>query len=216
MQFLTMKRANRQKTENIRFVGNDEALTQALKQGNRFAQEEFYQRYAKHVRGVLVRVLGTNIDIKDHLHNVFIQAFTSVESIHDGKCLKQWLTTVAVYTAIAHIKSSQRKRWLVFVEPEAIPDHEFVCATAEQREAVRQVYTILEKMTPEDRVVFCLRVIDGMPLKDLSQIFGVSLATIKRRISRAKSRFSFLMQGNPVLLELASQISSEELQLKNG
>lgn len=191
----------KQRDGHVRFIGDDAALTVALQSGQRSAQEELYIRYGTHVRGVLVRVLGTNVDIKDHLHNTFVQIFTSVDSIRDGACLKQWLTTVTVYTAIGHIKASQRKSWLTFVCPEDVPEQQFEPASLEQREAVQQVYSVLEKMNAEDRAIFCLRVIEGMPLKELAAVFDVSIATIKRRICHAQNRFTFHIRSNPALEE---------------
>ena len=185
----------------VPFAGDDAALTVALQAGQRSAQEALYHRYATHVRNVLVRVLGTNVDLKDHLHNTFIQIFTGVESVRDGTCLKQWLTRVAVFTAIAHIKYSQRKRWLTFMAPEEVPPQEYHGADDEQREAVYQVYSILKKMTAEDRAIFCLRVIEGMQLKEMAEVFEVSLATIKRRITHAQERFAFHLRSNPALEE---------------
>ena len=204
------------KREQVCFIGDDVALTAALQAGQRVAQEELYRRYASHVRGVLVRVLGTNMDVKDHLHTTFVQIFTSVDSIRDGACLKQWLTRVAVFTAIGHIKATQRRRWLTFVEPEEIPEQEFEGASDEQREAVQQIYEILGKMSAEDRAIFSLRVIQGMPLKELTEVFDVSLATIKRRIGHAQSRFAFHLRANPVLTEWMNNVSEHHFLSKEA
>ena len=191
----------KRRTEQVHFIGDDVALTIALQARQQSAQAELYQRYATHVRGVLVRVLGTNSDIKDHLHNTFVQIFTSIDSIRDGKCLKQWLTTVTVYTAIGHIKASQRKNWLIFMGPEDVPEQQFESASLELREAVHQVYEVIDRLSPDDRAIFCLRTIEGMPLKELADVFDVSLATIKRRISHAQSRFAFHVRSVPALEE---------------
>ncbi|MBN2530369.1 MAG: sigma-70 family RNA polymerase sigma factor [Deltaproteobacteria bacterium] len=206
----------KQDTGSVRFLGDDSALTIALKNRQQSAQEELYHRYSAHVRGVLVRVLGTNVDVKDHLHNTFVQIFTSIDTIRNGTCLKQWLTTVTVYTAIGYIKASQRKKWLTFVGPEDVPEQEFESAKPEQREAVRQVYAVLERMNAEDRAIFCLRVIEGMPLKELSDIFDVSLATIKRRISHAQNRFAFYIRTNPALAEWIQTAPETHFLTKNA
>ena len=189
-------------TVRVPFIGDDSALARALKAEQPGAREALYERYAAHVRGVLVRTLGTNIDLQDHLHNVFIEAFGSTSGIRDDARLKSWLTSVAVYTAIAHIRKTSRKRWLVFSAPEELPDVGSDDVDVEKRQALQQVYEVLEKMSVKERIPFSLRVIDGLPLQDVADACNVSLATIKRRISKAKQRFSVLARSYPLLMEM--------------
>ena len=192
------------KTEpvGVPFIGDDSALARALKASQPGSREALYERYASHVRGVLVRTLGTNVDLQDHLHNVFIEAFASTASIRDDARLKSWLTSVTVYTAIAHIRKTSRKRWLVFSAPEELPDLESKDVDVEKRHALQQVYEVLGKMSVKERIPFSLRVIDGMPLQDVADACGVSLATVKRRITKARQRFAVLARSYPLLKEL--------------
>ncbi|MBN2343453.1 MAG: sigma-70 family RNA polymerase sigma factor [Deltaproteobacteria bacterium] len=192
------------KSENVRvsFIGDDSALAKALKANQPGAREALYDKYATHVRGVLVRTLGTNVELQDHLHNVFIEAFSSTSSIRDDSKLKSWLTSVTVYTAIAHIRKTSRKRWLIFSAPDELPDVESHDVDSEKRQALTQVYQVLEKMSVKERIPFSLRIIDGMPLQDVAEACDVSLATIKRRITKAKQRFAVLARSYPLLQEL--------------
>ena len=193
-----------QKKEDVRvpFIGDDSALAKALKAEQPGAREALYDRYATHVRGVLVRTLGTNVDLQDHLHNVFIEAFSSTSGIRDDSRLKSWLTSVTVYTAIAHIRKKSRKRWLVFSAPEEMPDVEIRDVDSEKRQAITQVYEVLDKMSVKERIPFALRIIDGMPLQDVADACDVSLATVKRRITKARQRFAVLARSYPLLEEL--------------
>lgn len=192
------------KVESVRvpFIGDDSALAKALKANQPGAREALFDKYASHVRGVLVRTLGTNMDLQDHLHNVFIEAFSSTSGIRDDNKLKSWLTSVTVFTAIAYIRKNSRKRWLVFSAPEEIPEVECRDVDAEKRQALANVYQVLEQMSVKERIPFSLRIIDGMPLQDVAEACDVSLATVKRRITKAKQRFAVLARRYPLLEEL--------------
>lgn len=187
---------------NISFIGDDSALAKALKASQPGAREALYNKYATHVRGVLVRTLGTNVDLQDHLHNVFLEAFSSTAGIRDDNKLKSWLTSVTVFTAIAYIRKTSRKRWLIFSAPEDLPEIEFSDVDSEKRQALSQVYEVLGKMSVKERIPFTLRIIDGMPLQEVAEACDVSLATVKRRITKAKQRFAVLARNYPLLEEL--------------
>jgi len=189
----------------VPFIGDDEALAIALKAGQPGAREALYDRYAPHVRRVIVRTLGTNADLQDHLHNVFIEAFSATSGIRDGSKLKAWLTSVTVYTAIAHIRRRVRRRWLVFAPPEELPPIPVPGLDEEKRQALTQVYEVLDRMPIRERMPFTLRVIDGMPLQEVADACEVSLATIKRRIDKARHRFMVMARNYPLLEELIEQ-----------
>ncbi len=189
----------------VSFIGDDEALFLALKAGQAGSKEALYDRYAAYVRRIIVRTLGTNVDLQDHLHNVFIEAFSSIKSLKDPNKLKSWLATVAVYTSIAHIRKKSRTKWLFFYDPQELPEIPVSGVDNEKREAVKLVYMLLDEMPVKERIPFTLRVIDQMPLGDVAKACNVSLATIKRRIVNAKKRFLMLAKKYPVLVDLMDE-----------
>ena len=173
----------------LAFVGDDAALVEGLRADNPAARAELFDRYAPHVRRVLCRVLGGDPDLADVLHDVFVEALASIRKLQDGNALKGWLTMVAVYTARGHIRKRQRRRWLRVVAPTDLPEQEARTTSAETNEAVRCTYAVLERMGADDRIAFSLRFIEGLELTEVAAACGVSLATIKRRLVRAKRRF---------------------------
>jgi RNA polymerase sigma-70 factor (ECF subfamily) len=194
------EKSNINKTQ-VPFIGDDEALLVALKANQAGSKEVLFERYAGHVRGVIVKTLGTNVDLQDHLHNVFIEAFQSIGGLRDGKKLKSWLTSVTIYTVIAYIRKKKRKKWLIFLPSDELPEQVVETDNGENSRVLKQVYEVLEEMSANDRIAFSLRIIDGMTLMDVAQACNVSLATIKRRLNKAKQRFNVLAKKYPLLVE---------------
>jgi RNA polymerase sigma-70 factor (ECF subfamily) len=60
---------------------------------------------------------------------------------------------------------------------------------------------VLERLPADERVAFALRFIDSMELTQVADACGVSLATIKRRLSRAQQTFQRLAAEHAVLRE---------------
>ena len=61
------------------------------------------------------------------------------------------------------------------------------------------MYEILDRMPIKERVAFALRFIDGMTLPDAAEACETSLATLKRRLSRAERRFVEAARRRPNL-----------------
>ena len=100
------------------------------------------------------------------------------------------MQTIAARTAFRAIRSRKARAWLKFWEPSEVPEPVFEGADPDVIEAHRHTYALLDRMPAEDRVIFALRYIDGMELERIAEIREVSLATIKRRLSRAEQRFA--------------------------
>jgi RNA polymerase sigma-70 factor (ECF subfamily) len=70
---------------------------------------------------------------------------------------------------------------------------------AEGNEALAAVYRVLKSLPTDERIAFALRVIEGMELTAVASACGVSLSTIKRRLTGAQQRFDELSGREPVL-----------------
>ena len=186
------------KRARISFAGGEVALLQGLQNQEPGAQAAFFDTYERDVRRVLVRVLGTTSDVADALQETFLRAFKSALQVKDALALRGWLLRVAVSVAIDHLRRRQRLRWLVFSN-DAPVDVPVESASPELRAAVRDTYRVLDKLPNEERIAFALRHIDEMELAEIADACSVSLATIKRRLSRAEVRFRTLAKRQPGL-----------------
>jgi RNA polymerase sigma-70 factor (ECF subfamily) len=185
----------------IAFIGDDAALVAALRSGHPAALAAFHDRYATHMLRILVRVLGQDRDLEDVLHEVFVRALSSLHSLRDPGCLTPWMVKVAVLTARTCLQRRQRGKWLRFFEPTELAEADL--ASYEQdwssKDELRLTYELLDRLPAEERIVFALRFIAEMELAELAEACNVSLATAKRRLKRAETRFLALVRGQPRL-----------------
>ena len=184
----------------ISFAGSEVALLQGLQNHEPGAQAAFFDTYERDVRKVLIRILGTTPDVADALQDTFLRAFKSALQVKDALALRGWVLRVAVSVAIDHLRRRQRLRWLVFSN-EASVDVPVEGVTSELRAALRDTYRVLDKLPNEERIAFALRHIDEMELAEIADACRVSLATIKRRLSRAELRFRTLARRQPGLID---------------
>ena len=76
--------------------------------------------------------------------------------------------------------------------PRAGHDHD---ATA----TLRAVYAAIDTLPADDRLAFTLRYVSELELTEVAAACQVSLATIKRRLTRAEARFQQAARTSPLL-----------------
>jgi RNA polymerase sigma-70 factor (ECF subfamily) len=182
------------------FVGGDAQLVEALRDGHPSARAELFDRHSLHVQRVLARVLGNDPELPDLLHDVFLRAFAGIGGLRDPAAIRGWLTSIAVFTARGCIRRRSLRRALGLASArEPAPDPVAPVAGEDAAAAARATYAVLGRMPADERVAFALRYVDGMELTEVAQAAGCSLATIKRRLARARQRFLTLGHREPAL-----------------
>lgn len=179
----------------------DAALVAALRADRADAGKTLFKRYGKDVERVLFRVLGPDVELADLLHDVFVAALSSIDQVRDPNALRGWLTGIAVRKARKCIVKRRRWRIIQFFAPADLPEAEARVIPTEVSEALRCTYEVLNELPADERLAFALRHIDGMELTAVAAACGVSLATIKRRLTRAHANFTALARKHAVLDE---------------
>jgi RNA polymerase sigma-70 factor, ECF subfamily len=183
----------------LTFARGDDNLIQALRSGHPGAAAAFYDQHATSIRRTLQSVLGPDAEIPDLLQEVFIRAIDRIGELQHLDQVRSWLTTIAVFTARAHIRRQARRKWLFLFSPDQTRQNHRDPPSSDALLALRETYRILDKIPANERVTFVLRFVEGMTLPEAAQVCGVSLATFKRRLSRAEKRFLREVRERPLL-----------------
>jgi len=187
----------------IRFV-DDRALVDGIRAGNPVAMAEFHDRFALPVERILWGILGPDYELSDLHHDVFVRALASMAKLREPEALRGWMNAIAAHTARACLeKRISRRRWSSALPPEQVREVGTgdPSRRLDAREVLRAVHGLLDHLDPNERVAFALRHLDGLELVDVAEACEVSLATVKRRLSRAEARFASLVQRSPLLCE---------------
>jgi RNA polymerase sigma-70 factor, ECF subfamily len=177
----------------------DARIVESIAAGAFSGRAQLFDRFAPHVRGVLVRLLGLDPDLDDLIQDVFLEAIRSLPRLRDPDSLQAFLTQIAVHAARGRIRKRVRNRWLSFGSPEDFPQPIARDADETVREALVTTYRVLDAMPTDERVAFTLRYLEGMELVEVADACSVSLATIKRRILRAERMFVAKAKSSVVL-----------------
>jgi RNA polymerase sigma-70 factor, ECF subfamily len=178
---------------------DDAALVAGVARQEAAAVAALYDRYAPLVRGVLIRTLGTDLDVDDLVQETFLTAVRRMATLREAGALRSFVVSVTIRLARNELRKRALRRWMRLDDLPEPP----VAASSDDaaRESVRHLYLALGRMDSELRVLFVLRHVEGFELAELAEAVGCSLATLKRRLARAEARFEALAAGDPVLRE---------------
>jgi RNA polymerase sigma-70 factor (ECF subfamily) len=162
-------------------------LVDGLVSGDPEAGNALFAVFGDRVNRLVWRLLGADRDHDDVVQQVFIAILESVERLRSPDALEAWITRVTVNTVRKEIRRRQRRRlWFSPSEPPDAPDPGI---DSDERLVLRQFYRVLSDMRTDDRVVFTLRFVEAYTLPEIAAACDCSLATVKRRLTRARKRF---------------------------
>ena len=151
-----------------------------------------YQSVRPWLFSVAYRMTGSASDAEDLVHDAWMRYLDAGSPAVES--LRAWLTTTISRLALDYLKSARVKReqytgtWI----PEPVLTTSVLDspeATAEEREQVSiALLLLMERLTPEQRVVYVLREGFGLPYEEIGEHLGKSAATCRQIFRRAQQR----------------------------
>jgi len=160
------------------------------------------RRHSEELFRFLVRFTSNAAAADDLVQEVFLQVYQSADSFDTSRRFKPWLFTIAANKARDMLRSRRRRPEMPLdaeITSEAGSGQSFLDFLAddslspagaasldEQRECVRK---ILEGMPERLREALVLSYYHGFPYKEIAEILGVPLGTVKSRLHAALAHF---------------------------
>ena len=167
----------------------DDATLEGCRAGSAASLRTFVMRYEHMVFAFLSRSLGAGPHVEDLAQEVFLRACRALPAFDNAGSarLSTWILTIATRGAI----DARRKRRL----PMAPLDADLVVVASGTPETERRRHEIAgavehaaRRLSNEQRDAFVLTEFHGLDTKELATVLGVSEATAKTRLFRARER----------------------------
>lgn len=174
---------------NRRAAANTGELVQLCQKGERSAQAAFYRRYREEVGRIVYKVLGPDSDLEDVVQDVFVEVFRSIGRFQGNAKITTWLYRVCVNVALQKVRRLKRRPEGHTVEKDELPCHETPQRALERKDSARIVYSVLEHLSVKKRTVFILHEIMGLNSKEIAEIVGANVLTVRTRLHYARKEF---------------------------
>jgi RNA polymerase sigma-70 factor (ECF subfamily) len=173
-------------------------LVRGILQGRTDAATAFYDRHVEAVHRLAFRLLGPDAELEDVVHDVFLRALESLARLRDPSALQAWLFGITIRVVRIRIQRRVRRSWLRIMAPEKVPEIGVVPDSG-LGEAVQDVYELLDHLPVEERLAMVLHRVEGFPLEQAAASCDTSVATFRRRLARAETKFFARAVRRPAL-----------------
>jgi RNA polymerase sigma-70 factor (ECF subfamily) len=178
----------------------DTQLVQRAQLGELDAFEALTSRYEQRVYSLVLRMLRHEQDAEDVTQQTFLSALENLNGFRGEASFSTWLLRIAAHAALKIIRKRRGLQLLSLDEasgaedqPDSIPHPEFIAdwkqspeQLVHQREVRRLLDDALGLLDEKYRVVFLLRDVEGLSVKETAEALGLSESNTKVRLLRAR------------------------------
>ncbi len=161
-------------------AADDMRLVARIRAGDQQAMAELYDRYAKIVYAVALRVLQETGAAEDVLQDIFLQLWRNPDAFDASRgSLGVWLAVISRHRAIDRLRKRKPE---IDIEECVITGGQDLSDEAERALLVDKVRAVLGEMGPDQRQALELAYFQGLTHTEIAEKTGEPLGTIKTRI----------------------------------
>jgi RNA polymerase sigma-70 factor (ECF subfamily) len=179
---------------------SDTELLKLAKSGELQAFETLATRYERQVYSLAMRILRHEQDAEDVTQQAFLSAMEHLKTFREESSFSTWLMRIATHAAL---KILRKRKGVEMVSLEAatepqegydtVPHPEYITdwrespeALAQKNETRRLIEEALAQLDEKHRVIFLLRDVEGLSVRETTEMLGLSEANVKVRLLRAR------------------------------
>jgi RNA polymerase sigma-70 factor (ECF subfamily) len=190
-------------------AARDLGLIEAYRAGRHEAFEELVLSYDQNVRRILAQLNVPSGDVEDLAQEVFLRIFRNLHRFRGQSSFYTWLYRITVNVFFDHNKKRKRADVRLTRLQNALVDvtnvrHDgddpyFACANALTHDEFSKA---IDALPEAFRTVVAMREVEDLSYEEIAVQTGISIGTVRSRLSRARTRLKELLR--PVLVATAA------------
>ncbi|HEY9668795.1 MAG TPA: sigma-70 family RNA polymerase sigma factor [Coleofasciculaceae cyanobacterium] len=169
----------------------DIELVLQCQQGNQQSFRQLYRRYSPRVRSTLYQLCGGEA-LDDLVQEVFIRAWKGLPQLRQASQFSTWLYRICWNVACDRRRSLQKERNInskLRINQDTLPLSDSKLSQAPDLMELHYQDIIqrgLQQLSFEHRAVLVLHDLEDVPQKEVAQILGIAVGTVKSRLFHAR------------------------------
>ncbi len=172
---------------------DEQQLIEAAKNGDRKAMSDLVKNYEKTVYNFAFKICRDSLKAENIMQETF---YSMIKSLHqfDGKSkLSTWLYRIVANHCLMEARKKKHE-WLSIDEDDGLYDGSYAAGwdsipanVVENGELKNILDEAIQRLSPEYRVVFLLRDVEGLSTEETGKITELSVPAVKSRLHRARA-----------------------------
>ena len=188
---------------------SDDALVSRTRAGDLDAFAELLSRHEQNLLRLAFRFVRNEHDAQEVLQDVFVTTWRKLPGFQDRAQIGSWLYRVTVNASLMHLRVRKRRPECVNMTPGErqtkldlgqnldldASDRHRPDTQLESQELRRVIQDAIDRLPTALRAVFDVREIQGWSTRQAAKMLGVSEATVKTRLHRARRLLRARVEG---------------------
>jgi RNA polymerase sigma-70 factor (ECF subfamily) len=186
---------------------DEQALIASARKGDVRAFNQLVMLYQSMVYNLAYRILSDPDAAADATQDAFLSAFKAMRKFRGGS-FKAWLLRIVTNACYDQLRKKQRRPTSSLDDLPVEADHvtylrdpaKLPAEVVERHELNRMIQAGIATLPDEQRVVLVLSDVQGLSYQEIAQAAGISLGTVKSRLSRGRAKLRDYLQEHGELL----------------
>jgi len=176
-------------------------LVKQYKEGKTEAFDQLYSLIYSNMYYFIYKMIRDEYAAEDILQEVFLQAYRNIPKIEKPQAFKKWINQTAYHAAIDYIRSNRNRiektegldgQEGVAQEPST---HTDACMHVIEKERKDKVMQAVDSLKLPFRTAVMLKYFSGLKEREIADITGVPVGTVKSRLNTAKKELTGKLSG---------------------
>jgi RNA polymerase sigma-70 factor, ECF subfamily len=194
------------------------SLLERLQRGDNAAYHELVTTHGARLHHVAVRLLGDNDDAAEIVQETFVAAWRGIATFDGRAALPTWLHRITVNAALMRLRQRTRRHEVsiedvapvkprrdamhnteygtesddaLAIDPEVVIDDPI-----ERDEASRTIWAAVDTLGEDYRTILILRDVEELPSKEVAAQLGLSDATVRQKLHRARQAVAVRLRAS--------------------
>lgn len=183
-------------TEEMTDKSNDFDLVKSFVSGDDSSFNKIVRKYQEKIYWHARKMTGNHLDADEILQEVLLVLYTKLKSFRFKSSLYTWIYRITATRSINYIRKRNIRQFFSLEDKEtgSMAGGSDIIKNFEDKEKLRKLDSVLQKVPPKQREVFLMRNFEELSYEEIAEITGRSIGGLKANYFHAVKKIYELMK----------------------
>ncbi len=171
------------------WMKKEDELVEQILEGNQKSFEVLLQPYRQGFLNMVYRMTGNLEEAKEICQEALIRIYRHLNTFKKGKSFKSWVYRIVINATYDFLREKKKHQDLIRHQRHSTirinhgPEKQYL-----DKEIRQRIESILQALSPREKMIFHLRDEEGMTVQETSRILDCSSSSVRTHLSRARRK----------------------------